>query len=133
LITHLACPASERSVSMCFASVISAFQSTQPRPRAQVASSGRSTARNASRLSPPKRVHAIARSHEGSPTPEVPKSMTALRRSPSTSRFPDATSPWNQTGGPCHVAASAASHAAVAGSVSILPCKAAIAWRVSAS
>ena len=32
------------------------------------------------------------------------RSMTALRRSPSTSRFPAATSPWNHSGGPCHVA-----------------------------
>lgn len=61
---------------MCSASVIRAFHSVQPRPRAQVALSSRRAARKASRLFPLKRIHAIARSHEESPAPEVPKSRS---------------------------------------------------------
>ena len=40
--------------------------------------------------------------------------MTALSLPSLTSRLPWLTSPWNQTGVPCHSAASAASHTAVA-------------------
>jgi hypothetical protein len=56
------------------------------------------------------RVQAIATSHAGSPTPQQPKSITAASRLFLTSRFPAATSPWNQTGRPLQVARSAASH-----------------------
>jgi hypothetical protein len=41
-------------------------------------------------------------SPEGSPTHDMPKSRTALSRRFSTSRLPATTSPWNQTGAPCH-------------------------------
>ena len=44
----------------------------------------------------------MARSQAGSPTPLVPKSMTAASRPPSTSRLPVAMSPWNQSGAPPH-------------------------------
>lgn len=115
-------------LASCPATVISAFHSVQPRPRAQVASSTSMAARNASRLSPWKNVQAIARSQEGSPIPEVPKSMTALRRPFWTRRLPQATSPWNQTGDPCQVAARAAYQTAVAAWVSICPSSA---WSAS--
>ena len=65
----------------------------QPRPRAQVALSTVSAARNTCRLSPVKSVHAIIKSQAGSPTPSPPKSMTALSGPRSTSRFPDWRSP----------------------------------------
>lgn len=61
-------------------STIMAFQSAQPRPRAQVALSTGSRVWNILRFSPEKNVHAMAVSQAGSPTAEDPKSMTALRR-----------------------------------------------------
>ena len=88
----------------------------QPRPRAQVASSTPSAARNAARASGATNCQAAIRSTAGSPTASVPKSITAARRPSRTSRLPGAGSPWTQTGGPSHGgAASAASHAAVIG------------------
>jgi uncharacterized protein YndB with AHSA1/START domain len=54
--------------------MIRPFHKIQPRPRAQVARSSGSAARNTSRLSPRRRVEAIARSQAGSPTPDEPKS-----------------------------------------------------------
>ena len=57
-----------------------------------------SVARNASRLGPDSSVQAMTTSQAGSPTPEVPKSITAASRPSRSSRLPVATSPWNQTG-----------------------------------
>src|SRR5579884_76456 len=113
---------------------ISAQDKAQPRPRAQVASSTDSAARNTSRLSPEKSVQAIIKSQAGSPTPRQPKSMTALSLPCTTSRFPEDRSPWIQTGGPSHAGAwRAASHAAVTAAVSSMPSRLAIAARVGAS
>jgi hypothetical protein len=81
-----------------------AFQSAQPRPRAQVALSAARTVLYIFLLSPVKKVQAIAVSQAGSPTPETPKSITALSRPWETSRLTGLTSPWNHTGGPCHAA-----------------------------
>ena len=67
-------------------------------------------ARNASRLAPDSSVQAITTSQAGSPTPELPKSITAPSRPPRRSRFPMATSPWNQTGSRSQVVAIASSH-----------------------
>ena len=99
----------------------------QPRPRAQVASSTPSVARNSARASGATNCQAAIRSTAGSPTASVPKSITAARRPSRTSRLPGAGSPWTQTGGPSHGgAASAASHAAEIGAVSTTPSSAAI-------
>ncbi len=114
-------------------SVLSAFQSAQPRPRSHVASSTAIAARNASRASPRRTVQAMTRSHAGSPTPHWPKSITALSRPSSSSRFPGATSPWNHRGGPAHRAPRAASHATAAAAPSIADPDSAIARRVSSS
>ena len=57
--------------------VASAFHRAQPRPRAQDSSSTDSRSRNACRPSAVSNVQAMARSQAGSPTPHVPKSMTA--------------------------------------------------------
>ena len=84
--------------------MISAFHSAQPRARAQVPSSWSTASRNAARPSPEKNVHATTRSHAGSPTPDVPKSITADSTPSRTSRLPSAMSPWNQTGDPVEVA-----------------------------
>ena len=51
----------------------------------------------------------MTRSHAGSPTPQVPKSITAASRPSRTNRFPTAMSPWNHTSGRSQVVASAAS------------------------
>ena len=59
-----------------------------------------SVARNASRLAAENSVQAMTTSQAGSPTPEVPKSITAASRPSRSSRLPVATSPWNQTGSP---------------------------------
>ena len=67
--------------------VIRAFHNVQPRPRAQVASSRCSRCEKPCGF-PWNSVQAIARSQAGSPTPDVPKSMTALSRPFSTSRLP---------------------------------------------
>jgi hypothetical protein len=56
-----------------------------------------------------------------------PAAMTALRQPSTTSRLEAVTSPWIQTEGPCHVAASAASHTSVAASTSISASRAEIA------
>ena len=53
-----------------------AFQIAQPRPRAQVASSNGSRSLKTRLPSPDRNVHAIVVSQAGSPTPQVPKSMT---------------------------------------------------------
>ena len=58
------------------AHVANVFHSAQPRPRVQVSSSTDRPLRNTVRLSPVSNVQATARSHAGSPTPHVPKSMT---------------------------------------------------------
>jgi hypothetical protein len=65
-----------------------AFQIAQPRPRAQVAASNGRQAWKTRRLSPDRNVHAIVVSHAGSPTPEEPKSMTALSLPCRTRRLP---------------------------------------------
>jgi hypothetical protein len=70
-----------------------------PRPDRVV---DREPARKKSRLSAERSVQATIRSHAGSPTPRQPKSMTALSRPCSTSRFPEERPPWIQTGGRCH-------------------------------
>ena len=82
-----AAPVSPALASGVAAKVINAFHSAQPRPRAQVAASTGSAARNACRLAPENRVQAIVTSYAGSPTPELPKSITALRRPFLTSRL----------------------------------------------
>jgi hypothetical protein len=109
------------------------FHSSQPRARAQVASSESIAVRNASRLAPVNIVQAITRSQAGSPTPDVPKSMTAVSTPSATRRFPWAMSPWNHTGVPRHSAARAASHTLVAASVSTTPASALRHRRVSSS
>ena len=75
----------------------------------------------------------MTRSQAGSPTPEVPKSMTAASAPSRTSKLPGAMSPWNHAGRPVQVAASPAAHIARARSVSILPASALRLSRVSAS
>ena len=107
--------------SRCRSIVISAFHSAHPRARAHIAESASTAARKASRERPSKTVQAITRSQEGSPQPEVPKSMTALRTPALTRRFPGATSPWNQTSGPSQTDVSAASHTSVAAVTSTSP------------
>ena len=91
---------------MCAVRVSKAFHSVQPRARAQVPSSWSTASRNARRFSPSNIVHAITRSQAGSPTPDVPKSMTAVSFPSTIRRFPEAMSPWNQTGAPRAVIAS---------------------------
>ena len=98
---------------------MSAFQSAQPRARAQVASSNGSERRNSSRSSPAKKFQAITRSQAGSPTPAHPKSITARRRPSMTSRLDGETSPCTHSGGRSHTLVSAASHTSVAASASI--------------
>ena len=58
----------------------SAWESAQPRARAQVDSSTDSAVRKTSRVSAEKTFHATITSHAGSPTPRLPQSMTALSR-----------------------------------------------------
>ena len=69
------------------------FQSIHPHPRSQVALSIFKVLRNKLRLSPLRNVHAIAKSHAGSPTPSWQKSMTALNLPFSTSKLPTAILP----------------------------------------
>jgi hypothetical protein len=80
--------------------MISVTDSAQPRPRAQVASSTCSAARNTSRVSAVRSIHAAIKSQAGSPTTRHPKSMTALSRPCWASRFPALRSPSSQTAGP---------------------------------
>ena len=79
-MTRLLDAASPGSSSATRTSVISAFHNAQPRPRAHVASSAASRVCYVVRLWPEKKVQAIAVSQAGSPTPETPKSITALSR-----------------------------------------------------
>ena len=112
---------------------MSAFHSAQPRPRAHVPASTASSARNAARLAPERNVQAITVSQAGSPTPDVPKSMTAARRPSRTSRLPVATSPWNQTGSPSQRVRIASSHTRSTAARGISSPRAAIASTVSSS
>ncbi len=125
--------ASTAFVSIRPAATINAFHNVHARPRAHVPGSSGSIARNVSRLSCRNSVHAIDKSHAGSPTPTIPKSMIALKRPSCIKRFPALTSPWSHTGGWSQVALSAMSQTSVAASVSTLPLRAAIACLVSAS
>ncbi len=113
--------------------VMSAFHNAHPRPRAQVPASRSSRRFQASRAGPVSSVQASTVSHAGSPTPQVPKSMTAARRPSRTSRLPPATSPWNHTGGAVTGAASAASHTRRAPSWSTSSPSAAKAFSVSSA
>lgn len=113
---------------------MSAMDRARPRPRAQVASSASTAARKRFRTCAGRRFQATIRSHAGSPTPAVAKSMTALSRPRATSRLPGIRSEWTHTAGPDHSGASrAASHAAVAALVSMTPFSSLMAARVSAS
>jgi hypothetical protein len=111
----------------------SAFHKAHPRARAHTASSIAIAFRNASRLAPLNKVHAIVRSHAGSPTPLHPKSITAASRPSRTSRLDGATSPCIQTPGNSHRDARAASHTATAVTVSSLPLSAETASLTSVS
>jgi hypothetical protein len=68
--------------------------------RAHAVSLTGSCPRNACRPSAVSNVHAIARSQAGSPTPQVPKSMTAANCASLSRRFPSTTSPRNQLSSP---------------------------------
>ena len=70
----------------------------QARPRSQVASSTPSSLRKISLAGGSSTSHATARSTAGSPTDSPPKSSTAARRPPRTSRFSAVKSPWYQRG-----------------------------------
>src|SRR5581483_144988 len=113
--------------------VIKAFHSAHPRARSQVAVSSDTEARNRSRALPENNVHAIVRSHEGSPTDKFPKSMTAQSFPSLTSRFPALTSPCTQTGELFHREFRAFSQTAVAALISIFPSRIFNACRVSPS
>lgn len=103
-------------------------------PAAHIASSAGIADRNAALAGPSSSVHAMTRSQAGSPTPHVPKSITAVSVPPSsTRRLPEATSPWNQIGGPVHVAARAASQTSVAQALSTRAPRAVTARRVWSS
>ena len=75
--------------------------------------------------------HHVARgiTHAGAAEVESPRTGGRARRAGWWPR----TSPWNHTGGPCHVAARHASHAAVASAPSIRSPRAAIALRLCSS
>jgi hypothetical protein len=80
-----------RAAASGAARVISAFHSAQPDSRAQVPASCLTTSTNLARAAPSKSVQAITRSQAGSPTPDVPKSITADSvPATSTNRLPTA-------------------------------------------
>lgn len=87
-------------------SVISAFHRAQPRASRHVASGTSTASENTRRSVASNSVHAITRSHAGSPTPQVPKSMTADSRPSVVRRLPTPMSPWNHPGGPGRFVAS---------------------------
>ena len=102
--------------------LVRVFQSAQPRPRAHIRSSTARRSGKACRPSALRRVEATARSQAGSPTPQVPNSMTAdSSPAPSRRRFPSATSPWNQRSTPSQGALRASAHNRIARSTLTWP------------
>jgi hypothetical protein len=65
----------------------------------------------------------MTRSQAGSPTAQLPKSMTACNRPASTSRLPGARSPCTQTGDDCQGDATPAAHTVSAAPASISPAR----------
>src|SRR5437667_307155 len=96
------------------AATTKAFHKVQARPRVHVSGSNGSILRKTFRLSSLNKVHVIARSQEGSPIANCPKSITALSCPFCTSRLPTLISPWIHTGGCCQVVLSAVSQISVA-------------------
>ena len=113
--------------------MISAFHSAHARARAQAPSSAAIASRKTSRAAPANEVQVITRSHAGSPTPLVPKSITAASRPLRRSRLPRATSPWNHVGTPSNRAARPSSHTRRAAAPSTLSASTSRASRVPSS
>jgi hypothetical protein len=132
-MTRRAFAASSRLVFKAPVSVIRAFQSAQPQPRAQVALSAASRARNTSGLSPERNVHATVTSQAGSPTAEDPEVDGSAQPALAGQQIAGTDVSVEPDRGAVPVAARAASHTCVAPPVSTSSPKAVIASLVSPS